>query len=126
MTHFRNKVSVSSRAIMSLWLVFAAAATLPPSARSAGLMLYEQGTPDVGLASAGQGARAQDASAVFTNPAGMTQLEGSQLLVGAEPLFGNYTFSPNAKTTVKGTNGGNAAVPLPSGSFFTFIASLRT
>ena len=123
MTHFRNKVSVSSRAIMSLWLVFAAAATLPPSARSAGLMLYEQGTPDVGLASAGQGARAQDASAVFTNPAGMTQLEGSQLLVGAEPLFGNYTFSPNAKTTVKGTNGGNAAVPLPSGSFF-YVHSL--
>jgi len=81
-------------------------------------MLYEQGTPDVGLASAGQGARAQDASAVFTNPAGMTQLKDSQLLVGAEPLFGNFTFSPNAKTTVTGTNGGNASVPLPSGSFF--------
>jgi hypothetical protein len=29
-------------------------------------MRYEQGTPDVGLASADQGARAQDASAVFT------------------------------------------------------------
>jgi long-chain fatty acid transport protein len=86
-------------------------------------MLYEQGTPDVGLASAGQGARAQDASTVFTNPAGMTQLKDSQLLVGAEPLFGNYTFSPNAKTSVKGTNGGNAAVPMPSGSFF-YVHSL--
>jgi len=81
-------------------------------------MLYEQGTPDVGLASAGQGARAQDASTVFTNPAGMTQLQGSQLLVGVELLFGNYTFSPNAKTSLKGTNGGNAAVPMPGGSFF--------
>jgi long-chain fatty acid transport protein len=90
---------------------------------SAGLMLYEQGTPDVGLASAGQGARDQDASTVFTNPAGMTQLDGSQLLVGVEPLFGNLTFSPNGKTTVKGTNGGNAAVPLPSGSFF-YVHSL--
>ena len=59
-------------------------------------MVYEQGTPDVGLASAGQGARAQDASAVFTNPAGMTQLEGSQMLGGVKPLFGDHTFSPNA------------------------------
>jgi long-chain fatty acid transport protein len=103
---------------MVICLAFAVAVAIPPSAWSAGLMLYEQGTPDVGLASAGQGARAQDASAVFTNPAGMTQLKDSQLLVGAEPLFGNFTFSPNAKTTVKGTNGGNASVPLPSGSFF--------
>ena len=39
------------------------------------------------------------------------------------PNFGNFTFSPNAKTTVKGTNGGNAAVPLPSGSFF-YVHSL--
>jgi long-chain fatty acid transport protein len=118
-----NRVGRAAHVAMVICLAFAATVALPPSARSAGLMLYEQGTPDVGLASAGQGARAQDASAVFTNPAGMTQLEGSQLLVGAEPLFGNFTFSPNAKTTVKGTNGGNAAVPLPSGSFF-YVHSL--
>ena len=84
--------------------------------RSAGIMLYEQGTPDVGLASAGQGARAQDAGTVLTNPAGMTQLKDSQLLIGIVPNFGNFTFSPNAKTSHKGTDGGNAAVPLPGGS----------
>ena len=43
-----------------------------------GLSLYEIGTEDVGLASAGYTARAQDASTVFTNPAGMTRLEGTQ------------------------------------------------
>jgi len=117
------RVDRAARVAMALCLAFAAAVAIPPGAWSAGLMLYEQGTPDVGLASAGQGARAQDASTVFTNPAGMTQLEGSQLLVGAEPLFGNLTFSPNAKTTVAGTNGGNAAVPMPSGSFF-YVHSL--
>jgi long-chain fatty acid transport protein len=58
----------------AIYLVLAAAVATPPSAWSAGLMLYEQGTPDVGFASAGQVARAQDASTVFTNPAGMTQL----------------------------------------------------
>ena len=46
------------------------------------LMLYEVGTEDVGLASAGYTARAQDASTVFTNPAGMTRLDGTQSTLG--------------------------------------------
>jgi long-chain fatty acid transport protein len=123
MKHCGDRGSSPSYVSIATCLVFFGLAAVPPSAWSAGLMLYEQGTPDVGLASAGQGARAQDASTVFTNPAGMTQLKDSQLLVGAEPLFGNYTFSPNAKTSVKGTDGGNAAVPMPSGSFF-YVHSL--
>lgn len=123
MTHSTHRVSRIAHVLMAICLFLAAAVAMPPSAWSAGLMLYEQGTPDVGLASAGQGARAQDASTVFTNPAGMTQLKDSQLLLGVQPLFGNLTFSPNAKTSVKGTNGGNAAVPLPSGSFY-YVHSL--
>ena len=123
MTHSTHRGGRTAHVLMAICLVFAAAVATPPGAWSAGLMLYEQGTPDVGLASAGQGARAQDASTVFTNPAGMTQLKDSQLLTGIEPLFGNLTFSPNAKTSVKGTNGGNAAVPMPSGSFF-YVHSL--
>ena len=55
-------------------------AAVPVSA--GGLLLYEIGTEDVGLASAGYTARAQDASTVFTNPAGMTRLDGSQLTAG--------------------------------------------
>ena len=47
-------------------------------AAAGGLTLYEVGTADVGLASAGYNARAQDASTVLTNPAGMTRLEGTQ------------------------------------------------
>jgi long-chain fatty acid transport protein len=62
-------------------------------AAAGGLLLYEVGSPDVGLASAGWGARAQDASSVFTNPAGMTRLEGSQILLGAQALYGDYGFS---------------------------------
>jgi long-subunit fatty acid transport protein len=37
-------------------------------------LFYEIGTEDVGLAGAGQAARAQDASTIVTNPAGMTRL----------------------------------------------------
>ncbi|MGH7185367.1 MAG: outer membrane protein transport protein, partial [Pseudomonadota bacterium] len=58
-----------------------------------GLMLYEVGTADVGLASAGYSARAQDASTVFTNPAGMTRLEGTQLTLGAQLLYADLKFS---------------------------------
>jgi len=35
-----------------------------------GIMLYQFGSPDVGLAAAGYAARAQDAATVFTNPPG--------------------------------------------------------
>jgi long-chain fatty acid transport protein len=118
-----HKLTLTVRMAITICLYLTPVVAKPPGAWGAGLMFYEQGTPDVGLASAGQGARAQDASAVFTNPAGMTQLKDTQLLIGAEPLFGNFTFSPNAKTSLKGTNGGNASVPLPNGSFF-YVHSL--
>jgi long-subunit fatty acid transport protein len=47
----------------SLWLWVLGAG----EAVAGGLLLYEVSTADVGLASAGWGARAQDASAVLTN-----------------------------------------------------------
>src|SRR5438128_2536805 len=96
---------------------------LPPRALAAGFFLSEIGTPDVGLASAGYASRAQDASTVFTNPAGMTRLDGSQLLVGVQPIYGYEVFSPNSHATKAGTDGGNALVPLPGGSFF-YVHSL--
>ena len=87
-------------------------------AYAGGAALYELGTPDVGLAAAGYAARAQDASTVFTNPAGMSRLEGTQVLVGAQALYGDVKFSPNSNTTVSGSDGGNAIGWLPGGSLF--------
>ena len=43
-------------------------ALLPLSSQAGGIILYEIATPDVGLASAGYAARAQDPSTVFKNP----------------------------------------------------------
>jgi long-chain fatty acid transport protein len=90
---------------------------------AAGFFPSEIGTPDMGLASAGYASRAQDASTVFTNPAGMTRLSDSQLLVGIQPIYGYQVFSTNGHTTKTGTDGGNALVPLPQGSFF-YVHSL--
>jgi len=90
------------------------------SAAAGGLLLYEAGTDDVGLASAGYGARAQDASTLLTNPAGMTRLEGKQLLVGTQLLYADATFSPGPGTSLglgRG-DGGNPIGAFPGVSAF--------
>ena len=61
-------------------------------AKAGGLYLYEIGTEDLGLASAGTAARAQDASTVASNPAGMTRLDGKQLTLGAQVLYGDLPY----------------------------------
>jgi len=61
-------------------------------ANAGGLYLYEIGTEDLGLANAGTAARAQDASTVASNPAGMTRLAGNQLTLGAQVLYGDLPY----------------------------------
>ena len=53
------------------FLFFAFSLLVCNLANTGGIMIYDFGPPDVGLASAGYAARAQDASTVFTNPAGI-------------------------------------------------------
>lgn len=99
-------------------LVFLAIAFVGGFAQAGGIMLYEFGSNDVGLAAAGYAARAQDASTVFTNPAGMSRIDKSQVLGGVQALYANLEFSPNSSTTVAGNDGGNAVGFLPGGSLF--------
>jgi long-chain fatty acid transport protein len=96
------------------------ATLLSGRAVAGGIMLYEVGTADVGLASAGYNARAQDASTVFTNPAGMTRLPGTQVLAGAQLLYGDLKFSIGQGTsTALGTgDGGNPIGWFPGGGLF--------
>jgi long-chain fatty acid transport protein len=90
------------------------------TACAGGISLYEVGTADVGLASAGYTARAQDASTVFTNPAGMTRLAGDQFTLGAQLLYGDVGFSIGQGTTpaLGGNAGGNPVDWLPGGGLF--------
>jgi long-chain fatty acid transport protein len=87
-------------------------------APAAGFWVYEMGTPDLGTASAGRAALAKDAATVFGNPAGMTSLDRSQLLVGTQLVVGDVHFDRGSGTTVAGGNGGNAAGTLPGGSLY--------
>jgi long-chain fatty acid transport protein len=97
-----------------------AATVVAPSARAGGIALYEIATPDVGLASAGYAARAEDASTLFKNPAGMSRLHEPQLQTGLQLLYGDVQFTPDANTSRRlGTDdGGNALGALPAASLF--------
>ena len=93
------------------------ASLIASPAQAGGLYLYELGTPDVGTAAAGWAARAQDAATVFTNPAGMTRLKKSELLVGVQPLYLQSEFSPDSNTTTSGSDG-DASSWLPAGGLY--------
>ena len=99
-------------------VVMAVASLLPVFVQAGGLSLYEIGTADVGLASAGWAARAQDPATLLKNPAGMSLLEGNQFQGGAQLLQGGVAFSPGAGTTVDGNSGGNPIGVLPAVSLF--------
>ena len=58
-----------------------------------GLGVYEMGTPDTGTAIAARAALGEHASTAMLNPAAMTRLEGSQLLLGLQPMIGGPQMS---------------------------------
>lgn len=91
-------------------------------AGAAGLWLYEMGTPDVGTASAGMASRAADGATAFANPAGMTRLNQSQLMVGVQPIYSDIKFDTE-QSTFGGDNGGNAGGLTPTGSV-SYVHSL--
>jgi long-chain fatty acid transport protein len=110
----RRRLAVPAVAIAAVGLL----AAVPASA--GGLLLYEVGTADVGLASAGYTARAQDASTVFTNPAGMTRLDGTQVALGAQLLYADLGFSIGQGTApaLGSGDGGNPVGFFPGGGMF--------
>lgn len=110
----------ASKLMLETLLAGAALVSALATAQAGGIALYEIATPDVGLASAGYAARADDASTLFKNPAGMSRLEGVQFQGGLQALYGSVSFSPDANTSARlGTgDGGNAIGWLPGGSMF--------
>jgi long-chain fatty acid transport protein len=91
-----------------------------------GLYLYEVGSADVGLASAGFASRAQDASTLFSNPAGMTRLDTSEFDIGAEAIYLHTKFGADSNTSASNLTmpngetaaGGNPSGLIPAGGLF--------
>lgn len=104
-THFSSALSITFLA-------------LPSQLLAGGLMLYEIGTDNVGLANAGAAARAQGPSTLSSNVAGIAWLPSTQITAGAQVLHSNLDFKTDGGTTISGGDSGSAMKWLPSGSFF--------
>ncbi|MGC8924729.1 MAG: OmpP1/FadL family transporter, partial [Calditerrivibrio sp.] len=67
-------------------------------AYSNGFQINEQGAKALGMGGAFV-AQADDPSAVYFNPAGITQLAGTQFSLGVSPIAPRATFDSDGKTT---------------------------
>ena len=85
-----------SLAIFTLGLMLSARA----DAYCGALCNYELGTPDMGSSGAGATARAEDAGTAYFNPAGMTRIEGTEMMLGTAVFLPNLEFEQNPSTTV--------------------------
>ncbi len=81
------------------------------TASAAGFQLLEQNASGLGNAYAGSAAVAENASTIFFNPAGMTQLQARELSVGGTLVKTNFEFNNNGSSTGlltgDGGNGGS-------------------
>ena len=77
------------------------------AASAAAFQLWEQNASGLATAYAGSAAVADNASTVFFNPAGMTQLKAGHLSVGVTGVGPSYKFNNQGSTTTGG-NGGDA------------------
>lgn len=78
------------------------------AASAAAFQLLEQNASGLGTAYAGSAAVADNASTIFFNPAGMTQLQGVQLSLGVAGVGPSYKFDNDGATGATGGNGGDA------------------
>lgn len=80
------------------------------AASASAFQLWEQNASGLGTAYAGSAAIADNASTVFFNPAGMTQLGGFQLSAGITAVKPNFEFSNDGSSVPSNLsgNGGNA------------------
>ncbi len=77
------------------------------TSHAAGFSLIEQSVSGLGNAYAGAAASAEDASTIFFNPAGMTLLDGQQVVAGLHLIKPSTKFTDDGSST-SGGDGGDA------------------
>jgi len=93
--------------------------SLAGPSHAGGLYISSFGAPDMGVASAGANAIADDASTAHTNPAGMTRLDDHGILTGLAPGFATVKFDPDANSPRGTGDGGDQGgfLPISSNSY---------
>ncbi len=103
-----------SKQSMVSWSVASVLLVVSGSISASGFALIEQSASGLGNAYAGGAASAEDASTIFFNPAGMSRLNGKQVVVAGHAItpsakFSNTGSSPAAASGQPlGGNGGDA------------------
>lgn len=108
----------SSQLARAVRLASLAAFVAPASALAGGFSLNEQCACAMGAANAGMAANAENATTVLFNPAGMSQLSGTNISFGAayldidaEAKSGSYSAKDVFGADVSGSDGGDIADP---------------
>ena len=78
-------------------------ASVTSAAHASSFALIEQSASGQGSAYAGAAALGEDASTIFFNPAGMTRLQGQQIVVAGHIVSPNADFTNNGSTTFAGS-----------------------
>lgn len=87
-------------------------AALPAAVQAGGNRIYDQSASGTGQSNA-FAAQADDPSAIYYNPAGMTQLRRVQVSFGTLFVGGSSSFRNSAGQTAKSTFDGSVAAPPP-------------
>jgi long-chain fatty acid transport protein len=90
----------------------------PMETQGAAFRILDQSASATGQGSAFT-AQADDASAIYYNPAGMTQLRGIQISLGATFLGGSTSYTSPTGATTRGDFGGSATFPPPTNFYVT-------
>ncbi|HSD39203.1 MAG TPA: outer membrane protein transport protein [Rhodocyclaceae bacterium] len=100
------KLTMMVRSVVAAMAVLGAG-----SAAASGFQLLEQNASGLGNAYAGSAAVSQDASTIYFNPAGMTQLKPHEISLGANFIQPSYKFTSSTSSNAPaatGSNGGDA------------------
>ena len=86
------------------------------------IWVYESGAPDLGTAAAGRAAMALDASTAFGNPAGMTNLDKTEIVGSLMGIIPSGGFRTDSKSTCGpwGCSGDVGNLMPASSSFFVY------
>ena len=115
---------MSTRTMVS-GLVAGAMLAMPGSVMASGFALIEQSGSGLGNAYAGGAASAEDASTIFYNPAGMSRLNGKQVVVAGSMVkpsakFTNTGSTPAATQTAGGNGGDAGSLALVPSAYFAW------
>ncbi|HJU04009.1 MAG TPA: outer membrane protein transport protein, partial [Nitrospiraceae bacterium] len=108
--------------LLLLATIFLSVSVLPVPSYAASFRILDQGAAAAGQSDAFT-AQADDPSAIYYNPAGMTQLPGVQTYIGTTLIGGSTSFTSPAGVNARGDFGGSVAYPPPSNLYVT--ANLR-